>query len=153
MTRRVPWIISVLLSRSFLWISSLVFSKTQHGVRGPYGNIAELDFWKKKIFAPKNRRNRSSLRFFECMWKFSCSFFFSIRSIMQVYINCCMLGKIFKSTISLELNDEKVWFSTCWYKFIKIKSWLKILGCVWYNQNAMNRINWLLVSWYKFRKA
>ena len=44
-------------------------------------------------------------------------FFLSIWSIMEVYINCCMLGKInvlgqsdysvFKSTISLEQNDEK----------------------------------------------
>ena len=32
---------------------------------------------------------------------------------------------IFKSTMSLEQNDEKGWFFACWYKFIAIKSWLK----------------------------
>ena len=31
----------------------------------------------------------------------------------------------FLDQISLEQNDEKAWFLACWYKFIKIKSWLK----------------------------
>ena len=31
----------------------------------------------------------------------------------------------FKSTIAPEQNLEKVWFFACWYKFMKIKSWLK----------------------------
>ena len=40
MTRRVILIsLSVLLFRSFLGIGSLVFSRTQHGVRGPCGAV------------------------------------------------------------------------------------------------------------------
>ena len=35
--------------------------------------------------------------------------------------------RIFKSTTSLEQNDE-VWFFTCLYSFIEIKSWLKNIG-------------------------
>ena len=34
--------------------------------------------------------------------------------------------RIFKSTISLEQNDEKDWFFACWYKFIEI---VVINGC------------------------
>ena len=30
--------------------------------------------------------------------------------------------KIFKLTLSLEQNDEKVWFFACWYWFVEIKS-------------------------------
>ena len=61
---------------------------------------------------------------------------FSIKSVMEVYINCSMLGKILEkfgfgdmcqnilgqSTISLEQNGEKVLLSACRYKFIEIKS-------------------------------
>ena len=36
--------------------------------------------------------------------------------------------RIFKSIISLEKRDEKVWIFACWCKFIKIKSWLKYVG-------------------------
>ena len=116
--------------------------------------------------------------------------FFLIWSIIELYINCFMLGKIlenigswdtcqnvpsqsdskiFKSTISLEQNDEKVWFFACWYKFIEIKSWLKNTGMgvvinvcahsdfrflkLAVSQAVINGINWLLVFWYKFRKA
>ena len=32
---------------------------------------------------------------------------------------------IFKSTLSLEENDEKAWFFACCYRQIEIKSWLK----------------------------
>ena len=39
--------------------------------------------------------------------------------------------KIFKSTISLEQNDEKDWFFACWYRFMENRSWLKNIGvCV-----------------------
>ena len=37
-------------------------------------------------------------------------------------------GFIFKLTILLEQNDEKVWFFACWCRFIEIKSWLKNTG-------------------------
>ena len=77
--------------------------------------------------------------------------------------------RIFKSTISLEDNDEKVWLFACWYKFIKMESWLKNIGMsvvinvcthsgcrnlkLAVSQTAINGINWFLVFWYKFRKA
>ena len=77
--------------------------------------------------------------------------FFPIWPILKVYINFCMLGQIsrlgkswflrygpkcscpirlqnFKSTTSLEQNDEKAWSSAYWYKFIEIKKWLKNIG-------------------------
>ena len=34
-------------------------------------------------------------------------------------------GRIFKSNVSLEQNDEVAWFFAYWYKFMEIKSWLK----------------------------
>ena len=46
MTRRVLWTSSVLLSEGFLGISSLVFSGTQHGVRGSYG-VMTAGFFEK----------------------------------------------------------------------------------------------------------
>ena len=36
--------------------------------------------------------------------------------------------RIFKSTISLEQNDEKAWFFACWYRFMENGSWLKNIG-------------------------
>ena len=45
---------SVLLSASFLGIGSLVFSETQHGVRGPCLVVHDRSgFFSKKIFVPK----------------------------------------------------------------------------------------------------
>ena len=105
-------------------------------------------FWEKCIFGPKNGQNSSSLGLFQCM-KTQLLNLLLICLIMKVYFDCCMLRKIwenfgswdmcqnvlgqsdcriFKSTISLEQNGEKVWFFACWYKFIEIKSWLKNIG-------------------------
>ena len=104
---------------------------------------------------------------------------------MEVYINCYIVRKIlenfgswdmcqnvlgpsdcriFKSTISLEQNDEKVWFFACWYNFVEIKSWLKNIGIsvvinvcahsgcrnlkLTVSQIVTNGINWLLLFWY-----
>ena len=77
--------------------------------------------------------------------------------------------RIFKSTISLEQDDEKAWIFACWYIFIENRSWLKNTGvCVFKNvcghsvlrtiklavcQGNMNEIKWFLVYWYKFMKA
>ena len=86
----------------------------------------------------QNWENRPNLGFFECVWIYMTKSF-SIKSVMEVYINCSMLGKILEkfgfwdmcqnilgqSTISLEQNGEKVLLSACRYKFIEIKSWLK----------------------------
>ena len=98
-----------------------------HGVRGPYGIMIELNFLKKIFLLPKMEKMsqaQGSLNVYENL----VIIFSSIWSIMEVYINCCMLGKIlgnfgfsvmcqnvigqscmiFKSTISLEQNYEKV---------------------------------------------
>ena len=78
-----------LLLRRFLGISSLVFSGTQHGVRGPGGAVYDVYFL-KIMFCPQNGENRPSPGFFGCIGKFSFfSQFFtflSIWSIMKVYI-------------------------------------------------------------------
>ena len=118
--------------------------------------------------------------------------FFSIWSIMKVYIISCVLAqihifeksgswdsginalgqsdyRIFKSTISLEQNDEKAWFLHVDTDSWKIEVDWKVLGwaCqkwVWplcsqkllklaVCQRKMNEINWFLVCWYKFMKA
>ena len=77
--------------------------------------------------------------------------------------------KIFKSTISLEQNIEKVWLFACWYQIMKIKSWLTNIEmglvknmCGHYghrtlklavSQEVNNGINWFSLCLYKFRKA
>ena len=117
---------------------------------------------------------------------------FWIWSIMKVYTICCGLAqipflrksgswdmgqtalsqsdyRIFKSTISLEQNDEKAWIFACWYIFMESRSWLKNIGLgIFKNgyghsalrtlrlavrQGKMNERNWILVCWYKFMKA
>ena len=80
---------------------------------------------------------------------------------MKVYIICCILAqilfweksgswamgqnalgqsdcRIFKSTTSLEQDDEKAWFFACWYRFMKITSWLKNIGvgCGHFSQHS-----------------
>ena len=35
---------------------------------------------------------------------------------------------IFKSTISLEQNDEKAWFFACRYRFMENRSWVENIG-------------------------
>ena len=51
---------------------------------------------------------------------------------------------IFKSTISLEQNDEKAWFFACWYKFMDNRSWLKKIevGIV-KNWCGYSELNWI----------
>ena len=49
--------LSVLLFGSFLGISSLLFSGTEHGVRRPRGVVHDrVRFFENNIFAPKMRR-------------------------------------------------------------------------------------------------
>ena len=71
--------------------------------------------------------------------------------------------KIFKSTISLEQNNEKARFFVCWYKFMEIKGWLENVGVgvvkngcghsglrtlkLAIPQEGMNVINWFLTCW------
>ena len=60
-----------MLSGSFLAIGSLVFSGTQHNVRGSCGVVHDRTRLFGDIFAPKMGGSRPSLGFFECMGKFS----------------------------------------------------------------------------------
>ena len=61
--------LSVLLSGRFLEISFLVFSGTQHGIRGSYDVAHDrARLFEDNIFAPKMG---PSLGFFECIGKFS----------------------------------------------------------------------------------
>ena len=68
--------------------------------------------------------------------------------------------RIFKSTVSLEQNDEKASFLVYWYRFMEIKSWSKNVGVDMVKngcgprtlklslpQEGINRINWSLVCW------
>ena len=48
---------SVLPSGGFLWIGSLVFSETQHGVRGPCNNVRDRARFLKKYFCSQNGEN------------------------------------------------------------------------------------------------
>ena len=49
--------LSVLPYGSFLGIGSIVFSVTQHGVRGPYGVLHNRQVFRKKYFFPQNGEN------------------------------------------------------------------------------------------------
>ena len=96
-----------------------------------------------------------------------------ICSIMKVFIICCVpqemlyLGKmlflgyrpnalsqsdcrIFKSTVSPEQIVETASFLACWYKFTKIKSWLKFfwLGMIknGYGQSGLWTLIWLYLK-------
>ena len=63
---------SVRPSGSFLGIGSLVFSETQHGVRGPCLVVRDrAGFFLKKSFCPKNGENGPKTGFFEFIGKFS----------------------------------------------------------------------------------
>ena len=53
--------VSVLLSRSLLELALYFFSGTQHGVRGPFGVMTELDFLKKLFLLPKMEKIGQSL--------------------------------------------------------------------------------------------
>ena len=68
---------------------------------------------------------------------------------------------IFKSTVSLEQNDEKTLFFACCYRLMEIKSWSKNIGVglvkngcghsglrtlkLAVSQEGINLINWFLV--------
>ena len=71
--------------------------------------------------------------------------------------------RIFKSTLSLQQNDEKAWFFVFWYIFMEIKSWLGNIGVgmvrsgcghsghrtlkLAVSQEGINGRNWFLVWW------
>ena len=117
---------------------------------------------------------------------------FWIWSLRKFYIFCCILAqisyleksgswdmgknvfgqsdcRIFKSTVSLEENNERAYFFACWYIFMEIKSSLENIevGMVKnrcghsghrtlnlpVSQEGINGINWVLVWWWNFRKV
>ena len=63
-----------------------------------------------------------------------------ICSVMKIFIICCVHTQIIgygqsglwtlKLTVSQECINGINWFFACWYNFMQIKSWLKILGVV-----------------------
>ena len=64
---------SVFPSGSFLGVGSLVFSETQHVVRGPFVVVVVCDrarFFEKNIFAQKMRKMGKKIGFFEFIGKF-----------------------------------------------------------------------------------
>ena len=59
------------LSKSFLGIGSLVFSETQHSVKGQCVVVRDrAGFFLKKIFLSKNGKNGPKIGFFEFTGKF-----------------------------------------------------------------------------------
>ena len=96
------------------------------------------------------------------IWEKSCSWDIGQNALSQP--DC----RIFKSSISPEQIDETASFLACWYKFAKIKSWLKIfwLGIVkngfdpsglWtlkltVSEEWTDGINCFFACWYRFTK-
>ena len=77
------------------------------------------------------------------IWSLLCIFFQLFKNslnyswIVLIFFKKIIAGhpesdcRIFKSTISLELNDEIVWFFVCLYKFVIYDSWLKFFWMEW----------------------
>ena len=108
----------------------------------------------EKLFLPqkieKMVKNRPKIGFLHLKNNLVINFHW-ICSMMKIYIIFCVpgqipyLGKIFflryrtkcskctifKSTISPEQIDETASFFAYWYKFTKIKNWLKSFGWIW----------------------
>ena len=152
MARRVSWIrvcFLVHLSGSFLGIGSLVFSETLISVRIQYEDICDSRIFLIFFLPPKWGKWAKNSFFFNLLKNFVTDFS-RIWSVMRVYIifyipaQIPSLGKIwflrcgpkfyrpiFRSTLSLEQNDEKAWFFACWYNSWKLKADWKILRWVW----------------------
>ena len=131
----------------FSWNRLFSLSGTHRGVRGPYDVMKELGFLKRYFrsqYWGKQTKPRVLWMYMKIYWLF----FFSVWSIIEIYINYCMLGKIlklfsswdtcqnalgqsdcriFKSTIFPEENHEKVFFLVD-TNSLKLRVDLKILG-------------------------
>ena len=123
--------------RKFSW--HLVFSFVWNSAwcLGPIWCCDRAGFLWKIYFFSKNGESRPSLRFFECIWKFSYNFF-SIWSIINFgsWDMCQNIPgqsdcRSFKSAISLEENDEKMIFLHVDRNSLKLKVVWKILGWAW----------------------
>ena len=94
---RVLWIRvrpSVFPSGSFLGIGSLVFSETQHGVRGPCLVVRDrARFFRKNLFAPKMGKMGQKQGFLNLLENWVINFFW-IWSIKEFYNICCILAQM-----------------------------------------------------------
>ena len=73
------------MSVASLGIGSLVFSRTQYGIRGPCAVLYDrARLFGNNTFAPKMGKKRPSLGFFECIGKFS-FFFHSLAYYESLY--------------------------------------------------------------------
>ena len=130
---------SVFHTKVFLILGHWFFLKGSMVIRAHVLLRVTARFLEKKSSCPKNWENGQKIGFLKYIRKFS--HFFGIRFIMKVYTICCILAqipyfgksgfwdmgqnalgkpdyRIFKSTISLEQNDEKAWFFACWHRFM-----------------------------------
>ena len=137
--------LSILPSECFSWIGSLVFFWNS-ALMNPYDPVCDrLVFFESNIFL-SYRKKWVKNNVLNLLVNFLINFFLnlvfneSLCYLLYSFTNP-ILGKIcfqnlifesdcriFKSTISLGQNDATAWFFVWWYKFIKIKKWLKNIG-------------------------
>ena len=133
----------MLLSGSFLGISSLVFPEIQHRVRDPMWCCAWQNwiFWWEKIFLPPKWGKWTKNSFFFNISENLDIKFFWVWSVMTVYINCCILAQI--------LNLGKIWYlkyGTKCSRSIRLQDfWVdwKILGWAWPRWSQDSKIGWI----------
>ena len=115
----------------------------------------------RKYFLPQNWRNGTKIGFFEFIEKFS-QYFFWIWPIAKINISCCIIAQIWfliygpKCSLSLSVYRTQKsaitgwWFFACWYRFMKIKSWLKNIGVDVVKNGPLRilRILWLHIFWW-----
>ena len=174
----------------FLGLAYSFFSETQHGVRGSCGVVhCRARFLEKKIAAKIEEMGKKEMvqkfDFLNLLENFVVIFFLNLvysKSLCYLLYSCTipLFGKsmasiipytvvqsdlrIFKSTLSLEQNDEKAWIFACWYRFMEIKSWSKSIGVGMVkngcdhsgiktlkldaSQKAINWTSWFLDCWF-----
>ena len=149
---RVLWIKvcpSVLLSESFPGIGSLVFSETQHGVRGPCVAVRDrARFFLIFFLSQKCTQNF----FFGFTEKFSHYFFLNLvykessyyllyscsnpilgkNPVLEIWAKMLLANQIvgFLNWLYILQNVKikKTDFFACWYRLMEIKSWLQNIG-------------------------
>ena len=133
------------MSGCFLRIGSLYFSEFWHGGKNPYEVVHDISITWKNFFCPikfgKCVKIRSKIVLFLNLKKNLVINFQWICSVMKIFIICCVQAQIIgygqsglwtlKLTVSQECINGVNWFFACWYNFMQIKSWLKILGLPW----------------------
>ena len=157
------------LSRCFLGIVLLIFSKFWHGARIPCQVMCDgAGFFRKIFFAPKIGKMGPkwvNQGFFNLLESLVINFYW-IWSIMKIYIICCFpaqipfLGKFLflrygpKCSQPIRLQDYLInhisrtnqwnaWFFSCWYKSCKLKVDQKILGRAWLEMGVASLVTGL----------